>query len=113
LDYKTNQKDSNASKKRQVVKANQPSVDRHHVDCNDPQPSSAVHVAETRTSEDPRHISSENHNESIRVDEIAINYVETGEAFDRNATVVDSYFAEKIVESLQRDPNPKSMAECM
>jgi hypothetical protein len=54
-----------------------------------------------------------NHHESIRVDKIAINYVEIGETFDRNATVADSYFAEKIVESLQHDPDPKSMVECM
>jgi hypothetical protein len=105
--------DSNASKKRQVVKANQLSVDRHRVDCNDTQPSSVVHIAETGTSEDPRHISSGNPDESMRVDEIAINYVKTGETFDRNSTIVDSYFAKKIVECLQRDPDPKTMAERM
>jgi hypothetical protein len=88
----TNQKDSNARKKRRVVKVNQPSIDRHQVDCNDPQPSSVVHIAETGTSEGPRHISLGNHDQSIRVVEIAINYVETGETFDRNATIVDSYF---------------------
>jgi hypothetical protein len=91
-----NQNDSNARKKRQVVNANQPSVDRHQVDCNDPQPSSVVDISETGTSEVPRHVISGNHDESIRVDEIAINYVETKETFDRNATVVDSYFTKKI-----------------
>jgi hypothetical protein len=109
----TNQKDSNASKKRQVVNANQPPVDRHQVDCNYPQPNSVVHITEVGTSEDPRHIILGNHDESTRVDEISINYVETRETFDRNAIVVDSYFPEKNVEFLQRDLDPKTMAECM
>jgi hypothetical protein len=72
-----NHKDSNASKKRQVVNANQPSVDRHPIDCNDPQPSSMVHIYEVGTSENPRHIIPGNHDESIRADEIANNNVET------------------------------------
>jgi hypothetical protein len=72
-----------------------------------------VHITEAGTSEDPRHIISGNHDESPRVDETAINYVETGETFDRNATVVDSYFTEKITECLQHDLDPKTMVECM
>jgi hypothetical protein len=65
-----NQNDSNASKKRKVVNISQPLVDRHKVDCDDPQPSSMVHIYEAGTSKDPRkdprHIISGNHDESIR-----------------------------------------------
>jgi hypothetical protein len=45
-------------------------------------------------------------------DEIAINYVETGETYDTKATNVDIYFFEKIAEDLQNDLDPKTMAEC-
>jgi hypothetical protein len=55
------------------VNANQPLVDRHQVDRNDPQPSSLVHITEARTSEDHRHIISGNQDEPTKVDEIAIN----------------------------------------
>jgi hypothetical protein len=48
---------------------------------------------------------------SLRVDELATNYIETGETFDRKATVVDSYFSKKVVDILN-DLDPKSMVEC-
>jgi hypothetical protein len=53
-----------------------------------------------------------NYDESLMGDEIAINYVETGETYDRKATNVDIYFFEKIAEDLQNDLDPKTMAEC-
>jgi hypothetical protein len=53
-----------------------------------------------------------NFDESLRGDEIAINYVETGETYDRKATNVDIYFSKKIAEDLQNDLDPKIMAEC-
>jgi hypothetical protein len=45
-------------------------------------------------------------------EEIATNYVESGESYHRNTTVVDIYFASKIADSLDPDPEPKSMIEC-
>lgn len=66
----------------------------YQADRDNLQPSPVVHNAETRNSEDHRHIVLGNHNESIRVDEIAINYSETGESFDRRATIVDINFSE-------------------
>jgi hypothetical protein len=53
-----------------------------------------------------------NYDESLMGDEIAINYVETGETYDTKATNVDIYFFEKIAEDLQNDLDPKTMAEC-
>jgi hypothetical protein len=45
-------------------------------------------------------------------EEIATNYVESGESYHRKTTVVDIYFASKIADSLDPDPEPKSMIEC-
>ena len=112
------QRETIANKQRKTVNANQPLVGTHQIDTicqadrDSLQPSSVVHNAETRNSEDHRHIVSGDHNESIRVDEIAINYSETGESFDRRATIVDTNFSEQIADCLQVDPEPRSIKEC-
>nr|CAD40421.3 OSJNBa0065J03.17 [Oryza sativa Japonica Group] len=112
------QRETIANKQRKTVNANQPLVGTHQIDTicqadhDSLQPSSVVHNAETRNSEDHRHIVSGDHNESIRVDEIAINYSETRESFDRRATIVDTNFSEQIAECLQVDPEPRSIKEC-
>nr|ABA98087.1 retrotransposon protein, putative, Ty1-copia subclass [Oryza sativa Japonica Group] len=112
------QRETIANKQRKTVNANQPLVGTHQIDTicqadrDSLQPSSVVHNAETRNSEDHRHIVSGHHNESIRVDEIAINYSETRESFDRRATIVDTNFSEQIAECLQVDPEPRSIKEC-
>ena len=87
-----------ANKQRKTVNANHPLVGTHQIytiyqtNRDSLHPSSVVHNAETRNSEDHRHIVLGDHDESIRVDEIAINYSETGESFDRRATIVDINF---------------------
>jgi hypothetical protein len=48
----------------------------------------------------------------LRVREISINYVESGESYDRKSTVVNIYFAESIAEIIQNDLDPKTMEEC-
>lgn len=112
------QRETIANKQRKTVNANQPLVGTHQIDTiyqadrDSLQPSSVVHNAETRNSEDHRHIVSGDHDESIRVDEIAINYSETGESFDRRATIVDINFSEQIADCLQVDPEPRSIKEC-
>ena len=45
-------------------------------------------------------------------EEIATNYVESGESYNRKTTVVDIYFASKIADSMDPDPEPKSLIEC-
>ena len=52
------------------------------------------------------------HDESLRVDEIAINFIETGESYDHKSIIVDIYFSEQIANILQTDSDPKSMIEC-
>jgi hypothetical protein len=45
-------------------------------------------------------------------EEIATNYVESRESYHRKTTVVDIYFASKIAELMDPNPEPKSMFEC-
>ena len=66
---------------------------------------------EAGTSEDPRSIVLGNHDESLRVDEIAINFVEIGESYDHKSTIVDCYLSEQIANMLQTDSDPKSKTE--
>ena len=44
--------------------------------------------------------------------EISINYIDSGESYDRKTTVVDMYFSAAIAEIFLNDPDPKTMAEC-
>lgn len=46
------------------------------------------------------------------VEEIAINYVETGELYNRKTTIVDNDFVFMIAVVIAEDHEPKSMAEC-
>jgi hypothetical protein len=50
--------------------------------------------------------------ESERIEEISINYLDTGETYNRKTTILDIYFAEKIAKIIDLDQKPKSMAEC-
>jgi hypothetical protein len=68
--------------------------------------------AEAGISEDPRSIVSGSHDESLRVDEISINFVETGESYNRKSIIVDTYFSKEIADILLADSDPKSMTEC-
>jgi hypothetical protein len=70
-----------------------------------------VHITKAGTSKNPRHIILRNPDD-FKGDEIAINYVETSKTYDRNTTIVDIYFSEKIVEDLQNDLDPKTMVDC-
>jgi hypothetical protein len=67
----------------------------------------------TRTSEQPVSNNFGNHNKpDDSVEEIAINYVETGELYNRKTTIVDTDFVSMIAVVIDEDPEPKSMAEC-
>jgi hypothetical protein len=53
-----------------------------------------------------------NDDASERVYEIFINYLESGESYDRKTTIVDIYLSTIIVELIQNDLDPKTMVEC-
>jgi hypothetical protein len=59
-------------------------------------------------SENPRTMGTRNPDVSLKVDELATNYIETGKTFDHKATVIDSYFSEQVTDNLN-DLDPKSM----
>lgn len=53
-----------------------------------------------------------NHEESLGVVEISINYVDSRESFERKTTTVDIYFTENIADTLLTDHDPRSIVEC-
>jgi hypothetical protein len=54
-----------------------------------------------------------NHNElDDSIEEIVINYAESGELYNRKNTDVDINFVSKIAEAINEDLEPKSMAGC-
>ena len=82
-----------------IVNANQRQTERnlrpkdtiHPVDTQHRHPSSTVHTnTDAGTSEHPESIAMGNHDESKRVDEISINYIDSGESFDRNTRIVNT-----------------------
>ena len=96
-----------------LASATQQPVERSEVDRDDPPPASTVHTfSDAGTSERPDRIVLGNSEPSRGVQEISINYLDSGETYDRKATVVDIYFSKSIAENLHKDPEPKSMAEC-
>ena len=111
--------DAIANKQKKTENATQPLVERHledivfPVDIYNPHPSSVMRInTEAGTSEDPRSIVSGSHDESLRVNEIAINFIETGESYDRKSIIVDCYFSKQIANILEINSDPKSMTEC-
>jgi len=68
----------------------QQSVERTEVDRKIPHPASTVHTFfDAGTSEHPDGFVLGNDEPSKGVQEISINYLNTGETYDRKATVVD------------------------
>ena len=108
-----------AGKQKNTGNATQPLVERHlediqcPMDRSDPQSSSIISINnEDGISENPRSIVLGSHDESLRVDKIAINFIETGESYNRKSIIVDIYFSKQIANILQTDLAPKSMIEC-
>ena len=108
-----------AGKQKKTRNATQHLVERHlediqcPMDRSHPQSSSVMRInTKARTSKDPRSIVSGSHDESLRVDEIAINFLETRESYNRKSIIVDIYFSEQIANILQTDLDPKSMTKC-
>jgi hypothetical protein len=71
-----------------------------------------VHITEQAGgSEDPDSLVLGNHDEFHGVQEIFINYTNSGELLDRTKMVVNSCFS-TMVADLLNDPEPKKMVEC-
>jgi len=91
----------------------QQSVERTEVDRKIPHPASTGHTfSDAGTSEHPDGVVLGNDELSRGLQEISINYLDTGETYDRKATIVDIYFFKSIAENLHKDLEHKSIAEC-
>ena len=101
------------NKNSKSVNVTQQQVVRHQVNKQNSHPTSTVHsIPDVGTSEHPDAIVLGNNEPSRGVQEISINYIDSGESYDRKTTIVDIYFAKTIAEIIQTDPDPKTMAEC-
>jgi hypothetical protein len=75
-------------------------------------PTSTMHsITNARTSECPDATILGDEDASQRVHEISINYLKSGESYDRKTTIVNIYFFAMIAKILENDPDPKTMAE--
>jgi hypothetical protein len=84
-----------------TVNETQPQVERHRVDLHNPPPTSTVHsISDDGTLESPGTIELGNIKPSFGVNEICINYVDSGESFDRKTAIVDIYFASSVAETI-------------
>jgi hypothetical protein len=99
---------------QKIVNVSQHVVDKHLVDNNIPQSSTqACYINENaRTSENPNDLILGNHETSIGIQEISINYTSSREVYDHSTIIVNPCFSTIIVESVLADPDPKTMAEC-
>jgi hypothetical protein len=94
-------------------KVNQPVVDQHNMNTNDPWSSTqARYTDEGRTSKVPNDIVLGNHEASKGIEENFINYTSSGEVYDRTTTIANLCFSTVIVENFINDPDPKTMTEC-
>jgi hypothetical protein len=64
------------------------------------------------TSKNPDDLILGNHETSMRIQEISINYTSSGEVYDRSTIIVNTCFSTIITENFLADPDPKTMTEC-
>jgi hypothetical protein len=101
------------NKSSNSANATQSQVEEHTVEVQPSHPTSTVHsITDVGTSECPDATILGDEDASQRVHEISINYLESGELYDRKTTIVDIYFSTMIAKIFKNDPDPKTIAEC-
>ena len=101
------------NKSSNPVNATQPQVEEHPVEVQPSYPTSTLHsITNVGTLECLDSTILGNDDASERVHEISINYFESRESYDRKTAIINIYLSSMIVELLQNDPDPKTMAEC-
>jgi hypothetical protein len=87
-------------------------VDRHFVDI----PQSSTHVRyrneNANTSENPDDLVLRNHETSMGIQDISINYTSSEEVYDRSTIIVNPCFSTIIAKNFLANPDRKTMAEC-
>jgi hypothetical protein len=97
---------------QKIVNVSQPVVDRQLM--NIPQSSTQARYRKENasTSENPNDLILGNHETSMAIQEISINYTSFREVYDHSTTIVNPCFSTIIAENFLANPDPKTMAEC-
>jgi hypothetical protein len=94
------------------VNVSQPRVDRHLMDISQSSTQARYRNKNASTSENLNALVLGNHEASMGIQEISINYTSSGEIYDHSTTIVNPCFLTVIAENFLADPDPKTMAEC-
>jgi hypothetical protein len=96
--------DESADKQKKTTKSNTNLVTKHLedivrlMDSYNPQSSSVMRINSGASTSEPLGSTIEgNTNESLRIEEITVNFVETGESKDRKSIIVGCYFSRKCL----------------
>jgi hypothetical protein len=87
-------------------------VDRHLVDIPQSCTQARYRNENASMSENNDNLILGNHESSMGIQEIYINYTSSGEVYDRSTTIVNTCFSTIIAENFPADPDPKTMTEC-
>jgi hypothetical protein len=95
------------------VNPSQAQVGRHPIVDNNAKPGSTMHLnSDPRTSEHPDAIVLGNGESNNAVKEISTNYIDSGESYNRKATIINMYCSTAIVKIFLNDLDLKTMVEC-
>jgi hypothetical protein len=97
---------------QKTVNVRQPVVDRHLVDIPQSSTQARYRNENASTSENPDNLVLGNHETSMGIQEISINYTSSGKVYDCSTTIVNSCFSTIIAKNFLADPDPRTMAEC-
>jgi hypothetical protein len=83
---------------QKIVNMNEPVVDRQLMDISQSSTQARYRNENASTSENPNDLVLGNHETSMAIQEISINYTSFEEAYDRSITIVNPYFSTIITE---------------
>jgi hypothetical protein len=94
------------------MNVNQPVVDRHLMDIPQSSTQARYRNENASTSKNPDALILGNHETSTGIQEISINYTNSGEVYDRSTIIINLCFSTIIVENFLADSDPNTMAGC-
>jgi hypothetical protein len=97
---------------QKIMNVSQHVVDTHPVDIPQSSTQTRYRNKNASTLENPDDLILGNHETSMGIQEIFINYTSSGEVYDRSTIVVNPCFSTIIAKNFLADLDPKTMAEC-
>jgi hypothetical protein len=97
---------------QKIVNVSKPVVDRHLMDIPQSGTQARYRNKNARMSKNLDDLVLGNHETSMGIQEISINYTSSGELHDHSNTIVNLCFSTIITENLLANPNPMTMAQC-